>query len=114
MNKDRFKYSDCAMQRSMGALGTKWKPIVVWYLRDHKARFGQLAATIGSISRKVLTDTLKELEADGLIIREEYKELPPRVEYSLTEKGIALLPILKLIVDWDETFRPEDPPPNPA
>jgi DNA-binding HxlR family transcriptional regulator len=97
----------------MGVLGTKWKPIVVWYLRDRKARFGQLAATIGIISRKVLTDTLKELEADGLILREEHKELPPRVEYSLTEKGVALLPILKQIVDWDEAFRKEEVPSSP-
>ncbi len=114
MNKDRFKYSDCAMHRCMGVLGTKWKPIVVWYLRDRKARFGQLAATIGIISRKVLTETLKELEADGLVIREEHKELPPRVEYSLTEKGVALLPILRQIVDWDEAYREEKEPTSPA
>ena len=105
MNRVRFKYSDCPMQRSMAVLGTKWKPIVLWVLRERKARFGQIAATIGLVSRKVLTDTLREMEQDGLIVRKEYKELPPRVEYSLTKKGAALLPILRQIVNWDLRFR---------
>lgn len=105
MDRNKFKYSDCAMHRSMGVLGTKWKPIVIWILRDRKkARFGQIAATIGLISRKVLTTTLKELENDGLITREEHKELPPRVEYSLTKKGQALLPIMRQLVNWDIQF----------
>jgi DNA-binding HxlR family transcriptional regulator len=102
--REKFKYHNCSMHRSMGMLGTKWKPIVIWVLRERKARFGQIAATIGLISRKVLTTTLKELEEDGLIIREEHKELPPRVEYSLTEKGTALLPIMQQLVEWDMRF----------
>jgi DNA-binding HxlR family transcriptional regulator len=105
MNRDHFKYSNCPMQRAMSVLGTKWKPIIIWVLRDRKARFGQIAATIGIISRKVLTTTLKELEEDGLVLREEYKELPPRVEYSLTPKGMALLPIMQQLVKWDKQFQ---------
>jgi DNA-binding HxlR family transcriptional regulator len=108
--RDQFKYSDCAMQRSMAVLGTKWKPIVIWMLRERKARFGQIAATIGIISRKVLASTLKELEEDGLIVREEYKELPPRVEYSLTKKGADLVPIMQQIVAWDVAYREEQSP----
>jgi len=104
MPHDHLKYSNCPMQRSMAVLGTKWKPIIIWVLRDRKARFGQIAATIGIISRKVLTTTLKELEEDGLIFREAYKELPPRVEYSLTPKGVALLPIMQQLVKWDRKF----------
>ena len=111
--KDNFKYSDCAMHRSMAVLGTKWKPIVIWVLRERKARFGQIAATIGLISRKVLTTTLKELEDDGLIFREEHRELPPRVEYSLTEKGLALVPIMCQLVDWDMSFTPVHPSTDP-
>ena len=107
MKKENFRYSDCAMHRSMAVLGTKWKPIVIWVLRERKARFGQIAATIGLISRKVLTTTLKELEEDGLITREEHREIPPRVEYSLTPKGQALLPIMCQLVDWDLAFRKE-------
>lgn len=108
--RDNFKYGDCAMNRPVGVLGTKWKPIVIWVLRDRKARFGQIAATIGLIFRKVLTNTLKELEEDGIILREEYKELPPRVEYSLTERGVALLPIMKQLADWDRRYMTEKAP----
>lgn len=102
MSTDNLRHSNCAMHRSMAILGTKWKPIVIWVLRERKARFGQIAAKIDLISRKVLTTTLQELEADGILLREEHKEMPPRVEYSLTEKGLALLPILQQMVEWDE------------
>ncbi|KOS07485.1 hypothetical protein AM493_16600 [Flavobacterium akiainvivens] len=101
MNKDVFKYSDCPVYRSMSILGTRWKPIVIYMLRDHKARFGQLHASIGTISKKVLTDTLKELEADGILFREEFKEMPPRVEYTLTHKGKTLIPIIIQLARWD-------------
>jgi DNA-binding HxlR family transcriptional regulator len=104
MQAQNLKYSNCNMQRSMAILGTKWKPIVIWVLRERKARFGQIAASIHIISRKVLTTTLQELEADGIITREEFKELPPRVEYGLTERGHALLPILQQIAEWNGTY----------
>lgn len=99
-----FKYSDCPIHRSMAILGSKWKPIIIYALRERTARFGQLHATIGSISKKVLTDTLKELEADGILLREEFKELPPRVEYCLTDKGRALIPIMRDLVQWDNSY----------
>lgn len=101
MKKLALRHSDCPMQRAMAVLSTKWKPIVIWVLRERKARFGQIAANIELISRKVLTTTLQELEADGIILREEFKELPPRVEYSLTAKGVTLLPILHMLTKWD-------------
>ncbi len=100
------------MQRSMAILGTRWKPVIIYTLRDRKARFGQLDALIENISRKVLTSSLKELEEDGVILREEYKELPPRVEYSLTEKGKALIPIMCQLAQWNETFYKEDQVPE--
>ncbi len=65
-------------------------------------RFGQLAAHINIISRKALTDSLRELEQDGIVIRQEFKELPPRVEYSLTDKGRELVPILVMLSDWNQ------------
>jgi len=70
----------------------------------HTIRFGQLHAIIPHISRKVLTEQLKELEEDGLLIRLAYKELPPRVEYKLSEKGLAFLPILESIKEWNAKF----------
>jgi DNA-binding HxlR family transcriptional regulator len=96
-----FRYSACPMHRSMAILGTKWKPIIIYALRDRTARFGQLNAIVGSISKKMLSSTLKELEADGIVKREEFKELPPRVEYSLTEKGATLIPIIIQLAQWD-------------
>jgi len=107
MKKAIFQYSDCPMHRSMAILGTKWKPILIWALREKKARFGQIAATVGTISKKVLTSTLRELEEDGVISREEFKELPPRVEYTLTEKGRALIPIMLKLVQWDSIYSGE-------
>lgn len=92
------------MKRSMAVLGTKWKPIIVYALRERTARFGQIVAVIGEISRKVLTQTLKELEADGIVSRSVHKEVPPRVDYALTEKGRALLPIILELAEWDRKF----------
>ncbi len=104
MKSNVFRYSNCPMHRSMAILGTKWKPIIIYALRERTARFGQLHAAVDSISRKVLTSTLKELEADGILLREEFKELPPKVEYSLTEKGRALIPIMRELTEWDNKY----------
>ena len=89
------------MKRSMSILGSKWKPILIYSLRERNARFGQLAAIVGTISRKVLAATLKEMEAEGLVTREEHAEPPLRVEYSLTERGRELLPIMESLSAWD-------------
>ena len=88
----------------MGVIGTKWKTIIVYVIQDRKVRFGQLDVYIPLITRKVLTEQLKELVADGVLKRESFKEIPPRVEYSLTKKGKALLPILSNIMVWNDTF----------
>lgn len=87
------------MTRTMGVLGGKWKPIIIAHLAQRR-RFGQLAQRLPLISRKVLTEQLKELEEDGIVRREAFAELPPRVEYSLTERGLALLPILEQLSAW--------------
>jgi len=101
MKDQRFSFSKCSLTRSMGIIGSKWKPIIVYVLQKRKVRFGQLDAIIPLITRKVLTEQLKELEDDGLIMREAFGEVPPRVEYSLTEKGLELLPILNSIIVWN-------------
>jgi len=94
------------MTRTMGMLGGKWKFIIVSYLAQRRVRFGQLAQRLSLISRKVLTEQLKELEEDGIVRREAFAELPPRVEYSLTERGLALLPILDQLCAWQSAFSP--------
>jgi DNA-binding HxlR family transcriptional regulator len=84
----------------MNIIGGKWKPIIIYILANGQLRFGKLLIFIPTISKKVLTEQLRELEEDGLIIRERYAETPPRVEYSLSETGKALLPILRQLSEW--------------
>ena len=104
MKDNRFLSSGCSLTRSMAVIGTKWKPIIVYVLQNRKVRFGQIDAYIPLITRKVLTEQLKELEEDGIVFREAFNEVPPRVEYSLTEKGISLLPILSTIMAWNDRY----------
>ena len=99
MRDAAFCTSACSMTRTMGVLGGKWKLIIISYLTQTR-RFGQLAQRLSLISRKVLTEQLKELEEDGIVRREAFAELPPRVEYSLTPHGLALLPILEQLSNW--------------
>ncbi|NML66051.1 helix-turn-helix transcriptional regulator [Hymenobacter sp. RP-2-7] len=99
MRDAAFCTSACSMTRAMGVLGSKWKLIIIVHLTQQR-RFGQLAQRIPLISRKVLTEQLKELEEDGIVRREAFAELPPRVEYSLTPHGQALLPILEQLSAW--------------
>src|ERR1035437_1427604 len=108
MKDERFRFSECTLTRSMAIIGTKWKPLIVYVLQNKKVRFGQLDAIIPLITRKVLTEQLKELEMDGILRRQAFNETPPRVEYSLTEKGLALLPILNLIKSWNTKFETEN------
>ncbi len=105
MRDAAFCTSLCSMTRTMGVLGGKWKLIIISYLVQPR-RFGQLAQRLSLISRKVLTEQLRELEEDGIVRREAFAELPPRVEYSLTPHGLALLPILDQLSAWHEAARP--------
>lgn len=101
MNKDIFICHNCPMTRTMATIGTKWKPIIIYTIGKKKVRFGLIHAKMGIISKKVLTDQLKELEEDGIVKREAFNELPLRVEYSLTPKGLELLPILNMLTAWN-------------
>ena len=101
MRDEKFCNSNCPFTRAIGTIGNKWKPIIINVIGTRSIRFGQLDAIVPNISRKVLTEQLKELEEDGLLNRLAYKEIPPRVEYSLSEKGLAFLPILENIKEWN-------------
>ncbi|MBS7564750.1 helix-turn-helix transcriptional regulator [Mucilaginibacter sp. Bleaf8] len=104
MKDQNFCNSQCPLTRAIGSIGNKWKPLIVHVIRRRTIRFGQISAHIPLITRKVLTEQLKELEEDGIVNRTAYKELPPRVEYALTTKGMALLPIVDQIQDWYVQF----------
>lgn len=104
MKDEKFCNSHCPFTRAIGKIGNKWKPIIINVIAEKTIRFGQLDAVIPFITRKVLTEQLKELEEDGIIIRTAFKEIPPRVEYKLSEQGLALLPILNTIREWNCKF----------
>ncbi|MEO6849516.1 MAG: helix-turn-helix domain-containing protein [Mucilaginibacter sp.] len=101
MRDERFCASNCSFTRAIGTIGNKWKPIIINVIGIRSIRFGQLDSIVPNISRKVLTEQLKELEEDGLLERLAFRELPPRVEYKLSEKGLAFLPILENIKEWN-------------
>ncbi len=96
-NKEEVK---CPVSAMLELIGGKWKPIILYCLRSDTRRFGEIAVRIPNISRKVLTDQLKELEEDRLVVRVKFHETPPRVEYSLSELGKSLAPLLSEMEKW--------------
>lgn len=93
----------CEIEVTLRMIGGKCKPLILYYLAENGTkRFNELLKYITQISQKTLTVQLRELEADGLILREAFAEIPPRVEYSVTAKGLSLMPILELMCEWGE------------
>lgn len=88
----------------MHLLGSKWKILIVRDLLDGTKRFSELKSSLGSISQKVLTSNLRDMEESGLIFRTIYPEVPPRVEYTLTDLGYSLSPILEKLKEWGENY----------
>lgn len=90
----------CPVTGMLQLIGGKWKPVILYCIRSEKRRFGEIAARIPNLSRKVLTQQLKELEEDGLVSRKQFNEIPPRVEYELTDLGRSLTPVLNEMEKW--------------
>lgn len=97
----RYK-PDCALSKVQQMIGGKWKLSLLWYISEKPRRFGEIHRTFPDITQAMLTKQLRELEHDGLLHREIYKEVPPRVEYSLTDLGNNFVPILRNMYDWGE------------
>jgi len=93
-----------AVEAALDELGGKWKPLILWVLIDGKLRFSEINKLLPSITQRMLTKQLRELEKDKLIHRKVYAEVPPRVEYCLTEKGNSVIPILEALCDWGEKY----------
>jgi DNA-binding HxlR family transcriptional regulator len=100
---DVCKEPTCPITVTLAIIGGKWKPIIIWQLRESILRFGELQRRMPGVTQKMLTQQLRELESDGIIHREVYPVIPPKVEYSLTESGKTLLPILKEMASWGKT-----------
>jgi DNA-binding HxlR family transcriptional regulator len=91
----------CPVMITLAVIGGKWKPAILWELRQHRVRrFGALKRALPDITQKMLTQQLRELEADGIIHRKVYAEVPPRVEYTQTDYGRSLTPILDEMAHW--------------
>ena len=96
--------NNCPLHYTMNLIGTKWKPLILFHLLECPLRSGVLQKNISGISNKMFTQTVRELELDGLITRKVYPVVPPKVEYSLTDKGKSLENILRSMDQWGATF----------
>ena len=95
----------CPVETTLTLIGNKWKVLILRDLLAGTKRFGELKKSIGGVSQKVLTAQLRDMENSGLLHRTVYAEVPPRVEYSLTQLGESLKPILDAMWDWGEGYR---------
>ena len=95
----------CPVETTLTLISDKWKVLILCDLIPGTKRFGELKKSIGSVSQKVLTSQLRQMEASGLLSRKVYAEVPPRVEYTLTELGYSLKPILDAMWDWGEKYK---------
>jgi DNA-binding HxlR family transcriptional regulator len=93
----------CPVEATLDVIGGKWKVVILFWLKDGTLRFGELRKKIPGVSERMLTQQLRELEGHGIIHREVYPEVPPKVEYSLTEYGKTLRPITELMCAWGKT-----------
>ena len=95
----------CPVETTLTLIGDKWKVLILRDLMTGTKRFGELKKSIGNVSQKVLTSQLRQMEESGVVSRKIYPEVPPRVEYSLTDLGKSLKPILDAMWDWGKEFK---------
>ncbi|MDG6108017.1 helix-turn-helix transcriptional regulator [Dactylosporangium aurantiacum] len=90
----------CPVELAVDVIGGRWRPVILAHLKEGVHRYGELRRRMPQISEKMLIQRLRELEADGLVCRESFPTVPPRVEYRLTEEGASLAPVLQALYDW--------------
>jgi len=92
---------NCPIERTLNLIGGKWKTVILWHLGiEGVLRYGELKRRMPNITERMFSRQLKELHAAGLIDRREYPQVPPKVEYLLTEKGQSLMPLLNMMCEW--------------
>ncbi|MBS6665212.1 MAG: helix-turn-helix transcriptional regulator [Coprobacillus sp.] len=96
---------ECPVATTVELIGNKWKLLILKYLLNKTMRYNELKREIDGISQKVLTSTLKSMVEDGIVIRTSYPEVPPRVEYSLSEIGESMRPVIDVMADWGNTYK---------
>jgi DNA-binding HxlR family transcriptional regulator len=105
MNMEQTTWPACPVEMTLTLIGDKWKVLILRDLLPGTKRFGELKKSIGSVSQKVLTAQLRDMEQKGLVSRRVYAEVPPRVEYTLTETGYSLKPILDAMEEWGRIYQ---------
>ncbi|MBC5636284.1 helix-turn-helix transcriptional regulator [Ornithinibacillus sp. BX22] len=95
----------CPVEGTLDVIGGKWKGVILFYLLDGEKRFNEFSRLMPGITKRMLSLQLRELEDDGIVHREVYPEMPPKVEYSLTEFGRTLEPIISLMNEWGENYK---------
>jgi DNA-binding HxlR family transcriptional regulator len=96
----------CPVEAALDLIGGKWKGVILYHLlKDKRIRFNELKRRLPTVSQRMLTNQLRELEKDGIVIRDVYAEVPPRVEYSLSKKGISLKTVVKSLENWGNAQR---------
>jgi DNA-binding HxlR family transcriptional regulator len=104
-NDEDLKVEKCPVETALDVLAGKWKILILWYLRSETKRFNELQKLLPRTTQKMLIQKLRELEDDGIIHREVYPVVPPKVEYSLTKYGETLKPIIKQLYLWGEIHK---------
>ncbi|MFX3625618.1 MAG: winged helix-turn-helix transcriptional regulator [Ectobacillus sp.] len=105
MPRMREKTFNCEKELTLSVIGSKWKMLILWHLgKEGTKRFGELKALIPGITQRMLVNQLRELEEDLIVERKVYPVVPPKVEYSLTEQGKTLMPILDSMYDWGKSY----------
>ncbi len=105
---NKLNLPDCPVETTLTLIGDKWKVLILRDLRNGTKRFGELKKTVTGISQKMLTSNLRGMEESGLLTRKVYPEVPPRVEYSLTELGQSMYPILDALAQWGTEYKNRD------
>lgn len=100
----KFSETRCPVTLTSGIIGGKWKPVIIYNISRGVNRFGEMQRAMPGISKKMLTQELRDLEHNGILNRKIFAEIPPRVEYSLTDRGQETLPILQAMADWGLKF----------
>lgn len=108
---DGTKIAERGFGYTMRILSGKYKLIILYWLEEYKVmRYSEIKKTLGNITHKMLSDTLKEMETDDLILRKQYPQVPPKVEYSLSAKGKSLIPIIDAMCEWGEKHKSKNAP----
>lgn len=97
----------CGAEKALSFLAGKWRPMIIFWLMQGTRRFNQLQRDLGGVTHRTLSKTLKEMEADGLVLRHDYAQIPPRVDYALTDKGRSLAPVLEAMHAWADAHLAE-------